>query len=277
MINKIALIVVLYNDYPKDYVYEDNGIRKIIVDNTPARELDISGENLIYIPLRDNYGIAKALNVGFQKAKEYDVEWVLTMDQDSLMPLNLIDEYIRFINEGHPSIGIIAPLINMYQGENKCISDSFEEINEALTSGSFINVKAYDAAGGFKEELFIDGVDFEFCWNIKSKGYKVYQLNRVLMQHQLGNTQEIKFLGYHLFYVTHHNYIRRYYMTRNGLYIRDLYGYMMPKSSSCSIAKWISLFKIIFFEKDSFRKLKARNLGVKDYKNNKFGKFDHTI
>lgn len=277
MRSNIALIVILYNDNPKEYIFENNDYTKIIVDNTPNRNLALKGTNLYYIPLKENYGIAKALNVGFKKAKELEAQWVLTMDQDSELPANMIEEYIKFINEGHHDIGIIAPLINVYQGECKRQSDSYFEINEALTSGSFINMQAYDASGGFKEDMYIDSVDFEFCWNIKSHGFKVFQLNKVLMQHQLGDTHDIKVLGHHLFYVTHHNYIRRYYMTRNSLYVRKLYGSIMPQPKYVAIRHLVSLMKILLFEKDVVRKLKAIRLGKRDFKNNKFGKFDYSL
>ena len=97
------------------------------------------------------------------------------------------------------------------------------------------------------------------------------------MQHQLGNTQEVKLFGHHLFYVTHHNYIRRYYMARNSHYVKKLYGDIMPKSPWWRSNGFISILKIVFFEKDVLRKLKARRLGIQDFKNNKFGKFDYNL
>lgn len=277
MRDNIALVVILYNDYPKEYIFENNHLNRIIVDNTPNRDLSLNGNNLHYIPLKDNFGIAKALNIGFAKAKELEAKWVLTMDQDSELPKNMIDEYKHFINDQHHDIGIVSPIINMYIGESKRKSNTFEEINEALTSGSLVNMQAYDAAGGFKEEMFIDSVDFEFCWNIKSKGYIIYRLNSVVMQHQLGNTREFKLFGHHLFYVTNHNYIRRYYMTRNCLYVNNLYGHIMPRPKFPFIAKLTSLLKIIFFENDVLRKIKVIRIAKRDFKNNKFGKFDYHI
>ena len=273
----VALVVVLYNDTPKEYIYENKEVRMIVVDNTPEPNLNIHDSNITYIPLYDNLGIAKALNVGFKKAQEMNVQWVLTMDQDSQLPDNMIAEYIRFIQEGHHSIGIISPLINMYQGENLKPSDTFLEIDRALTSGSLTSIEAYNAVGGFKDEMFIDEVDFEFCWNLKKHGYKIYQLNRVLMQHQLGNTVEYKLFGHHLFYVTHHNYIRRYYMTRNSHYVSTLYSDIMPVAPWWRKGRVVSLLKIVLFEKDVVRKLKAIRLGLKDFKNNKFGKFDYNL
>lgn len=273
----IAIVIVLYNDIPKDYIYLYNDLKFIVVDNTPNRDLALEGSNITYIPLGENLGIAKALNEGFKKAKELKLSWVLTMDQDSELPSNMIDEYIKYINKGHSNIGILSPLISVFKGDIKKTSEEVNEINEALTSGSLINIKAYNVTGGFKDELFIDSVDFEFCWNVKLHGYKIYQLNNVLMQHQLGESFEINFFGFHLMYVTNHNYIRRYYMTRNSLYVDQLYQDIMPKNKYKSIRQFITIVKIILFEKDKIRKIKAIKQGKKDFKNNKFGKFNDSL
>ena len=273
----ISIIVVLYNALPKAYIFDIEQCNVIIVDNTPNRNLAIGGENITYIPLMDNLGIAKALNEGFMIAKSKGAEWALTMDQDSELRPDMIPEYIQFLRSNNEKIGLLAPLINMYAGEEKQVSNTYYRIDEAITSGSLISMEAFDNVGGFKEELFIDGVDFEFCWNLKKHGYSIYQLNSVVMQHQLGETKEYKLFGKHLFYVTNHNFIRRYYMTRNSLYIRYLYADIMPKPSILESLGIVSLFKIVFFEKDVIRKFKAIKLGQQDFKNNKFGKYDHNL
>lgn len=273
----LSIIVVLYNALPKAYIFDIEQYNVIIVDNTPNRNLAIGGENITYIPLMDNLGIAKALNEGFMIAKSKGAEWVLTMDQDSELRPDMIPEYIQFLRSNNEKIGLLAPLINMYAGEEKQVSNTYYRIDEAITSGSLISMEAFDNVGGFKEELFIDGVDFEFCWNLKKHGYSIYQLNSVVMQHQLGETKEYKLFGKHIFYVTNHNFIRRYYMTRNSLYIRYLYADIMPKPSILESLGIVSLFKIVFFEKDVIRKFKAIKLGQQDFKNNKFGKYDHNL
>ena len=98
---KVAGIVVLYNfnkkvvenirTYTKycEIVYAiDNSDKK----NNLLEELN-KIENLEYISLGENKGIAKALNVGIEKAKENGYKWALTMDQDSYFTENLLDKY----------------------------------------------------------------------------------------------------------------------------------------------------------------------------------------
>ena len=112
MKNKFSIVIVLYNEQPPAYVY--SGIEEIVilVDNTPGRDLSINLPNVKYIPLKRNYGIAKALNVGFRYAQELCSDWVLTMDQDSDLPHNMLSEYKRYIPM-LPKAAVLSPLINM--------------------------------------------------------------------------------------------------------------------------------------------------------------------
>lgn len=276
MKNDIVVLVILYNDFPKDYIRNLDSERFIIVDNTPFRNLRLHMPNVHYIPLLKNYGIAKALNVGFKKAKELRVQWVLTMDQDSHIPTNMVEQYKKYIESNNSRLGMVTPLINMYKGEKKKTKDTFSEIHVALSSGSLINMEAYDAAGGFLEKLFIDEVDFEFCWHIRSLGYHIFRLNNVIMQHQLGETKEYKIFGHHLFYVMNEKPIRHYYMQRNQLYVRKLYAKEYPELKPNFWGILLCLLKIVFFEKQVMKKLKARYLGFKDFKNNVFGECKYT-
>ena len=157
-ISDISIVIVLYQELPPAYIYEDFGVNYILVDNTPGRNLNLDIPNVYYIPLDENYGIAKALNVGFSCAKKQGFSWVLTMDQDSLLSQNMLAGYTKFINVSHQKIGIVCPLLQVYRDEKVLLQDSYVQVNEALTSGSLINMDAYDAAGGFLEKLFIDEV-----------------------------------------------------------------------------------------------------------------------
>ena len=268
-----AVVVVLYKEKPLSFLYEMGDVPVVIVDNTPNRNLRIKETNIYYIPLLYNSGIAHALNVGCEKARLLGCNWILTLDQDSVIPDGILSKYEDFLNDCHENVGILCPQLNMYEGEKKLISDSYEVINEALSSGCFISIQAYIQSGGFWEKLFIDEVDFEFCYHIRTLGYKIIRLYSVVMQHHLGNTKEFKLFGKHLFYVTNHNYVRHYYMQRNSLYVSNLYRRILPEISHCSFLSYKVVFKILLFEKDKIKKIRARYQGYCDYKNNVFGEY----
>ena len=274
---RISIVIVLYNELPPIYKDLPRDVEVIIIDNTPNRNLALTGRGLIYVPLYKNQGIAYALNRGFAIAIENKSTWVLTMDQDSILPKEMIPEYINFLKKKNDKIGIICPMLKLYDGQYKEPENLYSEINIALTSGSFINIEAYKESGGFKNELFIDWVDFEFCLNIRQRGYKIFKLNYILMQHHLGNTKEYKFLGKHLFYITNHNYIRCYYVKRNSMYVRSLYPNYYKTIEDSIFCRFRSIIKIILFETDVVRKLRAISLGKKDFKEKRMGEFLYSI
>lgn len=267
------IVIVLYNQTPLNYIYNNKYIF-IIVDNTPNRDLKLSQNNIIYIPNKKNIGIASALNIGMRIAIEKGAKWVLTMDQDSDFKEDMIINYNNFIKENKDkTIGLLSPILKLYDGDEKENTQGFKYIQSALTSGSFVNVNAYNVLGGFKDEYFIDYVDIEYCWNLISNGYNICQLNNVIMQHHLGNTKEYRLFGKHLFYVTNHNYIRYYYMTRNRLYTEALYPDFARKCRTSKLHNIWSILRILLFEDDFIRKFKAIQRGKLDFRKKIMGEY----
>lgn len=279
----IPAIIVLYNPNIKDFISTlDNTLLLVdkvyIIDNSDeviGFDVESYSDKITYYSCNGNLGIAHALNIGCKLAIDDGYLWGLTLDQDSILPNNMIDDFKAFIsNNTNLNIGILTSQINVYSGEHRKAENTIDIIDSCFTSGSLTNLKAFERVGGFKEEMFIDYVDFEFCLNLKKNGYQIYRLNSVVMDHKLGNTNEFRFLNYHLFYVTHHNYIRHYYMSRNMNYVYKVYSPLFP---SCFRFFWFnyikSLFKILLFESDKLRKIKSRIKGFVDYKNNKWGKY----
>lgn len=272
-----VVVVVLYNNALPNYenlIRSNNDIIIIVVDNTLDRKLPLSRDNYVYLPLSENTGIAHALNIGCLYAIEkYNAEWVLTMDQDSIIPSNMIYCYSSFVNSANDAIGLICPLINVYNGENKKSSNNVVEVKTALSSGSYINMRAYKEIGGFKDELFIDEVDFDYCYRLRLHGYRIFQLNYVTLQHQLGNTKEYRLLGKHLFYVLNHNCLRHYYMQRNSLYMSKWYSKRFPELKRPYFNAIIAIVKVILFEDNKLKKIRYRIKGYLDYKNSILGKY----
>ena len=143
----------------------------------------------------------------------------------------------------------------------------YEECLELMTSGSVINLEAYKKIGGFKDWLFIDCVDTDYCLNLLNHKYQVLRLNNVIMKHSLGDLTLHRFLGktYDCF---NHNPIRRYYIVRNNLYIYEMYHDLYPEYCDHLIrCQKGQVKRILVFEKDKFKKLKMMYKGYKDYKN----------
>lgn len=276
---KLAGVVVWYNPSKKDIKNIDSYIKAVdklyIVDNSEngSNESKIPNSKKVeYIYQNENLGIAKALNIACYKAIKEKYKFILTMDQDSCFKSNDVDKMKTKISSLDLSkIGIISPWHKTKLKSEK----PKEEIDyplDVMTSGNILNLDIFQKIGGFKEFLFIDGVDIEYCLNLKKNGYKVMRINSIELQHDLGDIFYRNFLGKE-FMCDNHNYLRIYYMTRNYRYIRKEYRNIAPEFCDILVKIKGLIFKIVFYEKDKFRKLRSIVFGIYDYKHNNYGKY----
>ncbi len=276
---KLAGVVVWYNPSKKDIKNIDSYIKAVdklyIVDNSEngSNESKIPNSKKVeYIYKNENLGIAKALNIACYKAIKEKYKFILTMDQDSCFKPNDVDKMKTKISSLDLSkIGIISP----WHKTKLKLEKPKEEIDyplDVMTSGNILNLDIFQKIGGFKEFLFIDGVDIEYCLNLKKNGYKVMRINSIELQHDLGDIFYRNFLGKE-FMCDNHNYLRIYYMTRNYRYIRKEYRNVAPEFCDILVKIKGLIFKIVFYEKDKFRKLRSIVFGIYDYKHNNYGKY----
>lgn len=277
---KYAGVVVLYNPDRKDLENINSYINYLdklfIIDNSEQEHLYASmlkaKEKCVYISKLENFGVARALNIGAQKAIEDGYKWLLTLDQDTMLNECVFETITRYItNNDCSNVGIVCPWHNTKLLDEKPI-DKVDHPLDVMTSGNFVNLDIYTKLGGYKEWLFIDGVDIEYCLNLRKNNYIISRLNDIEISHDLGDIVIRKFL-WRTFMCTNHNYIRNYYMQRNYRYIRDLYVDIEPEFCNTLVKiKQIS-FKIIMYEKDKYRKLRNIYRGIRDYHKGIKGKY----
>lgn len=274
---KLSAVVVFYKpsaDNLKNYLNYIETIDKLyVVDNSGDDIKRIKDTSKIkYIKLEENKGIATALNIGATEALKDGYKYLLTMDQDSKIDAKIIEEMLDFLeNNNDEKIGLISPYHDIKTLETKP-KEKIEEKLEVMTSGNIINLEAYKAINGFKDWLFIDGVDIEYGLNLNSHGYKVVRLNYIVMPHELGAATIHNFLGKKVL-CSNHNAIRRYYMIRNTLYINELYKDKYPDYCKFLMKCQNGQIKrVIIFEKDKFQKIKLMIRGYLDFKKHVVGK-----
>ena len=264
-------VVVTFN--PRQDVIDNintyiDGLKKLyVIDNSVNDNSELfNSKKIEYVANKKNMGIAYALNKGVSLAKEDKFEYILTMDQDGTFKENQLNEFIKEVEKNHDdSIAIYSPL---HKTKNDKLNENIKEDSlVVMTSGNIININIWDKVKGFKEWLFIDGVDQEYCLNIRKNGYRIKIFKNIVLEHNLGKTINKKLLG-HNFIVTNHNYARRYFITRNRLYINEMYKNDFPEfcNQELEFSKKEKL-KIILFEKDKLRKLKYIRKAKKDFKN----------
>jgi rhamnosyltransferase len=281
MILNVAGVVVLYN--PDDSVIENinsyiKHVEKLYaIDNSEIVNhafvsLLKNNSKIEYISNNANLGIAKALNIGAYKAMAEGFTWLLTMDQDSKATENMLPKLVEFIKRSKTeNIGIVSPYHDIEMGPPRGVGE-YELALSVMTSGNLLNLAAFEKVGSFDESFFIDYVDIEYCLRLNKKGYKVVILNNVDLVHNLGNISKIN-SGFLKFKTSNHNAIRRYYITRNRFYVRDLYINVYTDFIKNDISGFYKeTIKIILGEKQKLAKLKNIIKGYLDYKNGVTGK-----
>lgn len=208
-----------------------------------------------------NHGIAKALNQLASAAQKDGYEWLLTLDQDSVSPCNIIEEFEKYIT--YQDIGILCPVIyDRNKGEEIKAKKGSIEIDECITSGSLLNIKAWNKIGGFDENLFIDGVDFDICYRLKKNGYKILCIQSVVLLHELGHIEYHRFLFWRVL-VKNHSAFRKYYIARNIIYIaKKRKSVLLVVKGLLQEIKMLGI--VILYEEDKLNKSRCICRGIYD-------------
>lgn len=131
-------------------------------------------KNITIIKNGKNEGIAKALNQMFEFAIEQQYEYVLTLDQDSVCPDNIIEEYNKYLDEH--KLGSLCPQCVDRNFKSELNNEDVIEVDKCITSASLVPVSAWNDVGGFNEELFIDFVDHDFVLSLRNMGIEYFRL-----------------------------------------------------------------------------------------------------
>ena len=113
-------------------------------------------------------------------------------------------------------------------------------------------------------DLFIDTVDQEFCYRIKTNfGLRTLIFPSIQLIHELGYPSKI------IFGLTTSNYssVRSYYLVRNHIILWKKYPKLYKKQYKITVIKQYTIYrivKIILGETDKFNKIKAIFKGVYD-------------
>lgn len=280
----ISGVIVLYN--PEDSVIENiqsyigSVDRLYVIDNSDAINSYFVGEikknnKCTYVDNGGNKGIANALNVGIGMAIVDGSGWVLTMDQDSSFDQGMLENMIEWLEVNDvDDVGVMSP-VHKITNEKARVSTDVVDVVSAFTSGNLLNINVYKTVGAFREDFFIDYVDHEYCLRLKRFNYRVLLNCNSVLNHSLGASKSINILG-HIVICTNHDFIRRYYITRNRFKVIKMYFFSQPvfclREIKDFIASWV---KIILFEKDVIKKQKAIFLGMTHFLKGKYGKLEY--
>lgn len=235
-----------------------------VIDDKLRQEFE-KQPNVKFVSMGGNQGIAKALRIGTENAINDGADFCLTMDQDSIFPVDRMDDIKQYLTrEDIDDYGVIGVNINSDDQEKKLV-----EFWYWITSGNFINLKNYKKIYGFRDELFIDAVDTDLYHQFYKIGKKVAYINEISMVHTIGSPAVKKFLGIKICTLLNHSPLRYYYRYRNNLFL-----YKQDKKFYKTVRFYDKkqYIKILLFEKNKREKLKMIRLGIRHAKQGKLGK-----
>ncbi len=225
MSNNICAGIVLYNP---DITQLKRNIAAIIKqvqilylqDNGSANISDVEKiiadtSSIVLLRNPENKGIAWALNALCKRAESDNFQWILTLDQDSVCPQNMIALYKEYL----PMADMLCPkIVDRNYGVLDGNSENVETVDKCITSGCLLRLSSWRKLRGFDEKMFIDGVDFEFCYRMKKSGMNILRVNDVVLSHEIGNITVRHFLGFRVI-VKNHSPFRKYYIAKNIIYM----------------------------------------------------------
>ncbi|MFS1909687.1 glycosyltransferase family 2 protein [Vibrio sp. 10N.286.48.B7] len=179
-----------------------NQCDKVVICNNSSSSIEEynSCDNIEVFNFYDNLGIAEAQSIGMNWAFSNGADFIIQMDQDSLLPdkmvTNLVGSYFECTNLGY-KVGVIGPrhfdkvsnevdLSRLPKGKT-IKNTNLEIVNETISSASLIPCSAFYEVGEMENELFIDLVDWEYCWRLKSFGFLTIRNNDLLLPHRVGD------------------------------------------------------------------------------------------
>ena len=291
----VAAVVVIFNPddrFKKLLLSVIEQVDKIwIINNQPNFDVDkfITNEQVecedktTVIENKRNIGLAAAQNQGIKLALADGLDWVLLLDQDSILNKSFVKNMLHaariYDNEDH--IGFLTPRHESDDGSPSVPTYSkglflkpkrhhmnLTEIDDSLlfgmASGSFIPNKRFEEIGLMREDFWIDYIDYEFSFRVRKQGYKILGVGGARLNHRLGITQQFKVLGKTFSYQVHPAF-RRYTIYRNRVKVIKEYSMLFPDFlifEILSIAK--DLLKLVLLEDQKFTKLRSIIIGIVD-------------
>lgn len=293
----ITCIIILYNPNLSQLQKTIESIsfqvnKVLLVDNGKNFISFLSSYNNVeYIQLGDNYGIAYAQNVGIKKAREFNSEYILFSDQDTTFPSDYVINMFKIYHELEQNGIKIASLAPSFLNANdivrsqpficlennkiklKCYDSGTHKVAHSISSGQIVKTSFFNLVGDFNETLFIDYVDFEWCWRAESKGFENFQTADVIINHKIGDNSK-NFINRK---VIIRSPLRFYYMIRNAEFICKY----IPISKIQK--KYLTLLKlkgIVDFLMVSNNKVEVFNIvrkAIFDARKKQMGKYSKTL
>lgn len=213
---RILAVIVLYKNAPLASVSfqtlqasvqncPDPSLVKIFFyDNTPGGQPHVEiPAGTTYESRSENNGLAIAYNRALAIAVEEGYDWLLTLDQDTSLPLDFVTKLAAATTYtlDLPQVGAVVPQIRDRQRLispaaltlslfPKFFPDDFvgitlEKTASAVNSASTVRVSALQAIGGYDPRFWLDYSDAIMFYRLQQKGFRIFVAGNIRVQHEL--------------------------------------------------------------------------------------------
>ncbi|MET6989544.1 glycosyltransferase [Sediminicola arcticus] len=207
-ITSLSIIIVVYNKA----IHECESFRSILEMRTDDSNLDIfvydnspvsqkinyhKGITIYYMHDPNNSGVSRAYNEGALYAAKNKKCWVLLLDQDTLLPVNLLETCQKAVSK-YPEIKLFVPVLELKSGKIfspcrykfkrgfyiKKISEGIHSLDKLspVNSGMLIDISSFIDAGGYNNNVKLDFGDFQFIERFRKKYKYFYVLDARCIQ-----------------------------------------------------------------------------------------------
>ena len=196
----------------------------ILVDNaSDGNEVDILnekyGDMIEIIQNKENLGFARGCNVGMRYVMERGTDYILLLNNDTLVDPEFLDELVR-VAESDPEIGITGPKmyymdypdvfwsaggrINMYlghwqRGEGKKDKGQFDKKETVdFIAGACMLIKRdiIERIGFLPEDYFLQWDDIDYCTAVRRNGFKCVYVPKAKIWHRVSASFDSEGVNY---------------------------------------------------------------------------------
>lgn len=268
----VLVIVVTY--YPDEKLLRRNisafidDVDKVLIwENTPEEHKlqyrFVEHEKVEYCGDGIN-SISRALNFGWKYSKLNGYEYLLTMDQDSvLVNFSIMKEYIR----RHPNeMTLLSPHINKSNIISSPIPDGnigITRVDGLITSGALFSIRLLDKLGGFNDKLAIDGIDTDLYLRADMLGIPSYRINNCNLIQRFGEPN-VRFFLRKRFEFSEYSASRLESILKSHIFLIRKYNNMSLSTKRYIIKHYIidKIVEIILFENHKISKVKSVFVGI---------------
>lgn len=244
-----------------------------------VRQVEATTAGISVLSKIENCGIADSVNRALDYAIGVNASYLLFFDQDTVVLPGIIssilDSAIRYEAASERNMfGCLGAGVIHGRPVSAGTRSGLLVVPEVIQSGTVFSVPALNSIGGANSALFIDAVDTDICLRLRERGYQILVDASIYISHPVGSGEAFEIFGRSVMR-THHSPLRRYYMTRNRIFLLTQRRWWRQDVRWCLtyLRRFVvSCFIAIAFEHDRRAKCRAIIEGVTDGCRGRLGK-----